>query len=167
MIEYAKQLAHNVTQDTVVAFHILGSHGPRYYERYPEEFRVFTPDCNRPDVENCTREEVINAYNNTIYYTDHVIYSLIEVLEDHMDTNDTMLMYISDHGESLGENSLYLHGTPYMVAPDEQTHVPLQIWMPDSTAASLNIDKECLRQRALTTIDANGLTSRTTTCSTH
>ena len=104
-LSHAAELSKNVTTDTLIAFHLIGSHGPRYYERYPEKFRIYTPDCNRPDVENCNTEELVNAYDNTITYTDYVLSKLIEILEEHMDTNDTMLLYVSDHGESLGENN--------------------------------------------------------------
>lgn len=148
-IDYAKRLTENLKKDTVIAFHFIGSHGPRYYERYPDDFRVFTPDCRRPDVEKCSREEVINAYDNSVLYTDHVIYELIEVLESRMDKVDPMLMYISDHGESLGENGIYLHAAPYAAAPDEQTTIPLQLWLPDQTAKTVKIDKKCLRSHAL------------------
>ena len=144
-LSHAAELSKNVTTDTLIAFHIIGSHGPRYYERYPEKFRLYTPDCNRPDVENCTTEEIVNAYDNTIAYTDYVIYQLIEILEEHMDTNDTMLLYVSDHGESLGENNVYLHAAPYAFAPDEQTRVPMQLWMPSGTAKDLKVDVQCLR----------------------
>lgn len=102
-MRYAKELAQDIKQDTVIAFHLIGSHGPRYYERYPQHMRTFTPDCRRPDVENCSLEEVVNSYDNSIRYTDYVIFSLIEeVLEQHMDEVDPMLLYVSDHGESLG-----------------------------------------------------------------
>ena len=144
-LSHAAELSKNVTTDTLIAFHIIGSHGPRYYERYPEKFRLYTPDCNRPDVENCTTEEIVNAYDNTIAYTDYVIYQLIEILEEHMDTNDTMLLYVSDHGESLGENNVYLHAAPYAFAPEEQTRVPMQLWMPSGTAKDLKVDVQCLR----------------------
>lgn len=147
-VNYARKLTENISRDTVLAFHFIGSHGPRYYERYPEEFRVFTPDCSRPDVEKCSREEIINAYDNSILYTDRVIYDLINVLEERMDQFDPMLLYISDHGESLGENGIYLHAAPRSVAPEEQTHVPLQLWLPQSTASVLNIDKQCLAGKA-------------------
>lgn len=111
----------------MVVFHLIGSHGPKYYERYPDNFRVFTPDCNRADVENCKVEEVINSYDNTVLYTDYVIFQLIEILEEHFNERDVALLYISDHGESLGEKGLYLHGTPYALAPDEQTKIPMQL----------------------------------------
>lgn len=146
--QYAEDLTQNIEQDTLIAFHLIGSHGPRYYERYPLQYQIFTPLCDRPDVENCRPEEAANAYDNTILYTDKVIYDLINVLETRMDKADPMLVYISDHGESLGENGVYLHGLPYAIAPREQTQVPLQMWLPDKTAAALRLDKKCLREEA-------------------
>ena len=148
-IKHAQDLASRVTEDTVAVFHFIGSHGPKYYERYPEHFKKFTPDCNRADVENCLLDEVKNAYDNTILYTDYVLYSLItKVLEQHMDRYDPVLLYISDHGESLGENGLFLHGTPYMIAPKYQTHIPMQIWMPEQTASDMHIDLKCLKDKS-------------------
>ena len=147
-LNYARDLSKNVTRDSLIAFHLIGSHGPRYYERYPDTFRKFIPDCNRPDVENCTLEEIVNAYDNTLAYTDYVLYQLIEILEEHRSTNDVALLYISDHGESLGENNIFLHAAPYDIAPREQTHVPLQLWLPSSYASTLGVDRACLRERA-------------------
>ncbi len=148
-LDYAKTLTENITQDTVIAFHFIGSHGPRYYERFPEKFAIFKPYCNRPDVENCSLEEVRNAYDNSIAYTDMVLYRLInDVLEQHLDKIDPMLLYVSDHGESLGENGIFLHAAPYDIAPKEQTHVPMQLWLPQVTAQALEVDKECLTRKA-------------------
>ncbi len=145
MLSYADQLSRNVTEDTVIVFHLIGSHGPRYYERYPERFRTYQPDCNRPDVENCAVAEIVNAYDNTIAYTDYVIYQLIEILEQRFDHNDPMLLYLSDHGESLGENNIYLHAAPYALAPAEQKRVPLQLWLPNASADDMRIDLSCLK----------------------
>lgn len=149
MLSFVQSLSQNVTTDSLIVLHLIGSHGPRYYERYPDKFRIYTPDCNSPDVENCSVQEVINAYDNTIAYTDYVIYQVINILEERMDTNDVMLLYISDHGESLGENNLYLHAAPYAFAPKEQTRVPMQLWLPDASAVDMGIDKECLRKHSL------------------
>ena len=149
MINEARAIAANATKDTVVFLHLIGSHGPKYYERYPESFKLYSPDCNRADVENCTLEEVRNAYDNTIAYTDYVLYSLVhDVLEQNMDKINPALFYISDHGESLGENGLFLHGTPYLVAPVHQTHVPMQLWLPSATAQAIGLDKQCLSDKA-------------------
>lgn len=150
-LDYAQSLAQKVQTDTVVAFHLIGSHGPRYYERYPQKFRLFTPDCTRPDVENCSLEEIRNAYDNTIAYTDYVIFRLIEdVLEQHMDKVYPMLLYVSDHGESLGENGVFLHAAPYAIAPKEQTSIPMQLWLPQRTAAALQLNRKCVAHKAKT-----------------
>lgn len=98
------------TDDTVIVLHQNGSHGPAYYRRYPEEFRVFTPDCRSDDFGDCTREEIVNSYDNTIHYTDWFLAQVIDRLKGHQAQLDTAMLYVSDHGESLGEYGLYLHG---------------------------------------------------------
>jgi len=118
-----------ISQDTLVVLHGLGSHGPAYFRRYPDTFRVFTPDCRSPNFGDCSPQEISNSYDNTIAYTDHVIAGAIEALSGHSADLDVSLIYVSDHGESLGEHGLYLHGMPYGLAPDEQTTVPLIAWL--------------------------------------
>ncbi|ELO4999954.1 sulfatase-like hydrolase/transferase [Escherichia coli] len=115
--------------DKMIVFHMIGSHGPTYFERYSEEHRFFVPDCPRSDIENCTNEELVNTYDNTIRYTDYVLSEMIKKLKEYSDKYRTVLLYVSDHGESLGEYGVYLHGTPYKMAPDQQTQVPLLLWM--------------------------------------
>ncbi len=111
----------------VVVLHMMGSHGPTYFQRYPDSFRKFTPDCAQSDIQHCSEEALINTYDNTIVYTDHVLAGLIRVLENsHIE--QTQMLYVSDHGESLGESGLYLHGFPYALAPESQTTVPLLYW---------------------------------------
>jgi lipid A ethanolaminephosphotransferase len=109
---------------------MLGSHGPTYFRRFPQDKRPFTPDCQRSDIQNCTQQELINTYDNTIAYTDFVLSKIIEKLTELEQTKDieTSMLYISDHGESLGEKGVYLHGLPYAFAPSEQTHVPMIYW---------------------------------------
>lgn len=148
LVPYAKDVAKNVTKDSIFIFHIIGSHGPRYFERFPKEFAKFKPICDRADLENCSFSDLTNTYDNTILYTDYVLSQFINVLKEHQNTNDVALFYVSDHGESLGENGLYLHGTPYSFAPSEQTHVPMQIWLDDNSAKNLKIDKKCLANEA-------------------
>lgn len=123
--------------DRIIVLHLLGSHGPSYYKRYPAAFRRFVPDCAQDDVQSCSRQAIVNAYDNTMLYTDHVLSRLIAMLARHQDRIEPTLIYMSDHGESLGENGLYLHGLPYAVAPDEQTHVPGVIWSPAVAQACL------------------------------
>jgi lipid A ethanolaminephosphotransferase len=135
------------TGDTVIVLHQNGSHGPAYYRRYPDEFRAFTPDCRFDDFGDCTRAEIVNSYDNTIYYTDWFLAQVIARLEAHTAQFDTAMLYVSDHGESLGEYGLYLHGTPYFVAPGAQTHVPMLLWTSTAYARDFHLDTACLRGR--------------------
>ncbi|MEW6990821.1 phosphoethanolamine transferase [Colwelliaceae bacterium 6441] len=117
-------------ENTLVVLHMIGSHGPTYYRRYPDKNRIFTPDCQRSDIQNCSQNELVNTYDNTIAYTDYVLAKIIEELNSLSEMKDveTSMVYISDHGESLGENGVFLHGLPYAFAPREQTHVPFIYW---------------------------------------
>lgn len=110
--------------DILIVLHQIGSHGPAYFKRYPDEYAVFLPDCRTKELGSCSNAEIINAYDNSILYTDSFIDAAIRFLEGKQDRYETSLFYLSDHGESLGEMGVYLHGMPYMVAPDTQTHVP-------------------------------------------
>ena len=114
--------------DTLIVLHTLGSHGPAYGRRYPASFGIFTPFCTQLSPTDCTAEEVANAYDNTIFYTDYVLGQLIKKLQARSDEIDSFLFYASDHGESLGENGIYLHGLPYAIAPAAQTNVPFIFW---------------------------------------
>ena len=119
----------SVNRDTVLVLHQIGSHGPSYYQRYPQAFRRFQPECRSAEFSDCTKEEIVNAYDNTIAYTDHILASVIDRLRKQEDRLDVSMLYMSDHGESLGELGLYLHGAPYMIAPSQQTHVPFVLWL--------------------------------------
>ena len=132
----------------LVAFHLMGSHGPTYYRRYPAGDRVFLPDCPRSDIENCSNEELVNTYDNTIRYTDKVLSQLIAKLKTLESQYNVGLVYLSDHGESLGALGLYLHGTPYKFAPDDQTRVPLLTWLSPQLQRDRGLNQDCLRQEA-------------------
>lgn len=147
LAEKAAPLLKDIQQDTLIAVHIMGSHGPRYFERYPEGFEKFTPACNRADVENCSAQDVVNTYDNTIRYTDYVISELYKALEQ-SSAEHKALLYISDHGESLGENGLFLHGLPYAVAPDFQKEIPLQMYLSTAAQKALSLDSKCLTERS-------------------
>jgi lipid A ethanolaminephosphotransferase len=129
LVYQLKKLLTKVTGDTLIVLHQLGSHGPAYYRRYPDRYRVFLPDCRSPNFGDCDDEQIANSYDNTILYTDHVISAAIDALVAESDRIIPSLIYMSDHGESLGEHNLFLHGMPYQFAPAEQTHVPMITWI--------------------------------------
>ena len=141
------QYVKNLQRDAVIVLHAQGSHGPAYYRRYPEKFRQFLPECNTISVQNCTDEEIVNAYDNTILYTDYFLAKVINYLQTSPDTKNSAIFYISDHGESLGENGVYLHGLPYYIAPDEQTHVPMIAWFSEGFSKNKNLDISCLESK--------------------
>jgi lipid A ethanolaminephosphotransferase len=134
--------------DAVVVLHMKGSHGPAYYLRYPLQFELFTPVCKTAELASCERKAVINAYDNSIRYTDHVLAEAIHLLQRNTRRFDTALLYVSDHGESLGENGVYLHGLPYVIAPPEQKHVPMLLWLSKGMSQHARLDLHCLRARA-------------------
>ncbi len=123
-----RKLANLNQANTVIVLHMMGSHGPTYFKRYPEKFKQFTPTCDRSDIQNCSLDELVNTYDNTIAYSDFVNAQVIEQLKALPNNIDKQFLYVSDHGESLGEAGAYLHGFPYSFAPSTQTHVPLYIW---------------------------------------
>ncbi|MDQ0318176.1 lipid A ethanolaminephosphotransferase [Pararhizobium capsulatum DSM 1112] len=132
--------------DSVLVLHQLGSHGPAYSLRYPDEFRRFQPDCRSVEFTACTQQEIINAYDNTILYTDHILAGIIDRLKCHGDKIAASMLYMSDHGESLGENSVYLHGMPYFIAPKEQTHIPFVLWFDNDFAATTGVERSCVEK---------------------
>ena len=118
-------------KDILIILHQMGNHGPAYYKRYPKEFERFKPACHSNQIETCSQEEVSNAYDNVILYTDYFLSKVISFLKKYSTTHETAMIYISDHGESLGENGLYLHGMPYFIAPDTQKNVATLMWLGD------------------------------------
>jgi len=118
--------------DIFIVLHQQGNHGPAYYKRYPSRFEIFTPVCQTNQLEQCTTEEINNAYDNALVYTDYFLQQTIQLLKKNNAAFEAALIYISDHGESLGENGLFLHGLPYMLAPDTQKKVPMIMWFSDS-----------------------------------
>lgn len=122
-------IASKTKKDILIVLHQMGNHGPEYYRRYPKEFERFTPTCKSSDLKNCTKEEIDNAYDNAILYTDFFLSKVIDFLKKYDGQYETAMLYVSDHGESLGEHGIYLHAAPYMIAPKEQTHIPAILWM--------------------------------------
>jgi lipid A ethanolaminephosphotransferase len=139
--------ADTITENTVIVLHQIGSHGPSYWLRYPPDHEIFAPACQTPELTECTSEEIVNAYDNTIAYTDFFLSQVIDLL-DASDRVIPAMYYVSDHGESLGEGGLYLHGTPYFMAPDYQTRVPMVLWMSQRFRDSLALDAGCLSAAA-------------------
>ncbi|EKO3484493.1 phosphoethanolamine--lipid A transferase [Vibrio fluvialis] len=148
LLESFEQDINRLQGNRVVVMHIMGSHGPTYYRRYPKSLAHFQPDCPRSDIENCSIEQIVNSYDNTIAYTDYVLAHTISKLKSVNEQYNTALIYISDHGESLGENGLFLHGMPYGLAPSTQTHVPLIIWMSQGFKQAKNMNEQCLNANA-------------------
>lgn len=128
-------------EDTLIVLHQMGNHGPAYYKRYTKDFEKFTPVCKTNQLEECTQEEIRNAYDNAILYTDNFLSKTIQVLKEFDQTHKTAMLYISDHGQSLGEKGIYLHGLPYFMAPSAQTHIPAFMWMNDAFKSTLDLDK--------------------------
>lgn len=148
LLQGAEGLLRDPHGNLVLVLHQLGNHGPAYYKRYPAEFRRFTPTCDTDDLSRCSREEIANSYDNAILYTDHVLARTIDMLKSQQSNYDTALLYVSDHGESLGERGLFLHGMPYAIAPSEQTKVPMLMWFSPGYAKSFGLDLACMHQRA-------------------
>ena len=150
MLEKLPEKISASDKDMVIVLHQLGSHGPAYWKRYPEKFKRFKPVCETVDLQKCTTEEIVAAYDNTILYTDHFVSETINLLRklEKEQQLDVALIYLSDHGESLGENGMYLHGAPYMIAPIEQRQVPFVMWLSDSYQSRFKIDTACVAARA-------------------
>lgn len=145
------QIIADIKHDTVIVLHTMGSHGPTYYNRYPDAFKKFKPTCDTADIQNCSREQVVNTYDNTILYTDYIISSAIDMLKIHPEY-EAGLIYVSDHGESLGENNVYLHGFPYAMAPEEQKQIPMILWMSETMKRWDYVDYDCMKKDAETNL---------------
>ena len=141
----------------VLVMHQMGSHGPAYYKRSPAAGKRFGPECLSHALQDCSTDALVNAYDNSIVYTDHVLARSIAWLSRQQAAFDPMLLYVSDHGESLGENHMYLHGLPYALAPREQTQVPMLLWLPPQSEAATGVTRECLLQQRNATLSHDHL----------
>lgn len=133
--------------DLLIVLHQMGNHGPAYYKRYPDDFETYAPACKSNDLHQCTREEIVNAYDNALRYTDDFLGRAIDLLKANDDRFATALFYVSDHGESLGEGGLYLHGLPKAIAPAAQLHVPAALWLGRNFAGIDRTALETIRRR--------------------
>lgn len=138
----------NSDDNLMVVLHMNGSHGPTYYQRYPKQHKKFSPSCETSKIETCDGDTLANTYDNTIAYTDYVLNETIELLKQYSGDYDVAMLYVSDHGESLGESGFYLHGAPYAIAPKEQIEIPLIFWSNSEFMAQRNINLSCLNDRA-------------------
>ncbi|MGY0398345.1 MAG: phosphoethanolamine transferase [Ostreibacterium sp.] len=134
------------TGSVFIVLHQMGSHGPAYYKRYPKKFEKFTPVCRTNQLNSCSKEEINNAYDNSVLYTDYFISKVIKLLKINSQEFKTAMLYMSDHGESLGEDGIYLHGMPYFLAPKEQKHIPGLFWFGDGMEKMIDSDK--LREKS-------------------
>ncbi|MDE1169036.1 MAG: phosphoethanolamine--lipid A transferase [Pseudomonas sp.] len=130
--------------DAIIVLHADGSHGPEYYDRYPKELEKFKPVCHTNQLGSCTTDELVNVYDNTILYTDYFLSKVVGLLKTNQERFDTSMIYVSDHGESLGENGMYLHAAPYAIAPEAQIHVPMVMWFGQNALTDQGIDRKCL-----------------------
>ncbi|MEM6162238.1 phosphoethanolamine transferase EptA [Erwinia sp. P6884] len=133
----------------VIVLHTIGSHGPTYSHRYPSQFKKYTPDCETNQIQTCSQQQLVNTYDNTVLYVDYIVDKAIGILKKHQDRFTSNLVYLSDHGESLGENGAYLHGLPYAIAPDQQKHIPMLIWLSPDYQKQYAVKMDCLNKLAV------------------
>lgn len=129
LVREMQRYIDDTDDDLLIVLHMMGSHGPAYSRRYPAQFARFLPFCDKQSPTECPVGDVVNAYDNSIVYTDYVLSQIIGILGNRADDFDSFMVYASDHGESLGEDGIYLHGMPYRLAPRAQTEVPLVVWL--------------------------------------
>ncbi|HEY4294339.1 phosphoethanolamine--lipid A transferase [Luteibacter sp.] len=130
----------------LLVLHIKGSHGPAYFRRYPKAFDVFGPGCDTEEVQTCTYAQTVASYDNTILYTDHILGKVVDALKAAPEVDGAM-MYLSDHGESLGENEIYLHGADWATAPTQQKHVPMLMWLSPGWVRDSGVGLDCMERR--------------------
>lgn len=133
-------------KDILVVMHQTGSHGPAYFEHYPAEAARWSPVCKTENLSRCSAEELVNVYDNTVYYTSMFLSKVMDELTALSGEYNVALLYASDHGESLGENGIYLHAQPYETAPAYQKEIPMLVWLPDSSARAFGINRHCLKK---------------------
>lgn len=142
--------AEQRAKGVVLVLHQMGSHGPAYFKRSLGEDKRFSPECNNVNLQSCDRASLVNAYDNSVVATDRMLGSLIGWLASKGQRQPTAMMYVADHGESLGENNLYLHGLPYSVAPDVQKRVPWITWLSPAMQQRMGMRTSCLQQAVAT-----------------
>ncbi len=144
LLPHLKERLANLSTQNIIILHLQGSHGPTYYKRYSDTFKRFKPTCDTNELSKCDNEALINTYDNTLLYTDFILSEIIKLLKEKSDYQSS-LIYLSDHGESLGENGIYLHGMPYAIAPSTQTHIPAIFWSNDENLMNLALKHKSLK----------------------
>lgn len=140
---YIAQIPKDDRQPRLIVLHQMGSHGPAYYKRAPKEYQHFKPSCDTNAIQGCSKDQLLNTYDNTIVYTDHVLNQVIELLKK-QNNYRTGFWYVSDHGESTSESGMYLHGAPYAMAPSQQTRIPMMMWFSPTWKKAAPSQVNCL-----------------------
>ncbi len=140
---YLNTIAADDQTPRLIVLHQMGSHGPAYYKRAMPEYQKFQPTCATNAIQGCSPQALINTYDNSIVYTDHVLSQVIDTLKTTRNYQ-TGFWYLSDHGESTGESGMYLHGAPYAIAPSQQTHVPMMMWFSERWMQANTAHVNCL-----------------------
>jgi lipid A ethanolaminephosphotransferase len=135
-----EQILASKKNKILIVLHTSTSHGPTYSKKYPAQFEIFKPVCNSVELGNCSHTELVNAYDNTIVYTDYLLANVIKDLKQLQEYKSAMI-FVSDHGESLGENNLYMHGLPRSIAPKQQYEIPFIVWTSDNSARQMKPNK--------------------------
>jgi len=147
LLEGLSELIKNSKSNKIfIVLHTNGSHGPTYYKKYPKKFETFKPVCKSVDLKECSNQELVNAYDNTIIYTDYFLDKTIKILQK-IEEIPSIMIYASDHGESLGEYGLYLHGAPYSIAPDVQKDIPFILWESKGFLAKKGLNKPYVKEQ--------------------
>lgn len=125
-----ERIEQSTKNKVLIVLHTSTSHGPAYATKYPKEFEVFKPVAYNVEEGEKDASKLINAYDNSILYTDYLLSNLIDTLRSLKGWKSSMI-FISDHGESLGENNMFMHGIPMKLAPKVQYEIPLLVWTSD------------------------------------
>jgi lipid A ethanolaminephosphotransferase len=129
----------------LLLLHQMGSHGPAYYKRSSADMKRFVPECKTNVLSSCSHGELVNAYDNSIAYTDRFLGRTIDWLKTQSTRYAAGMLYLSDHGESLGEFGIFLHGLPYQIAPEVQKHIPMVVWFDPILQARISLSTTCLK----------------------
>lgn len=154
--DYLAHLDKNDQTPRLIVLHQMGSHGPAYFKRTTIHYQPFQPACNTKSIQSCSTQELLNSYDNSIVYTDHVLSSIIQTLA-HVEHYQTGFWYLSDHGESTGEHGLYLHGAPYAIAPSQQTHIPMFMWFSKAWKENASNRLSCFEEQKNTPMSQDNL----------